>query len=102
MRYDRRMGETNERLPMWRRFPAAQQFLRARLMDELFPLIPAIAVWIAAEREDAWLVSLEWPERGFARSERFTAPELQQVYGRWAQWARGCAREFAILLPNRH
>lgn len=100
MPYDRRMADAIERLPMWRRFPAAHQFLRARLMDELYPIEAAAAVWVEADAHGAWLVSLDWPALSFARGERFSAAELQQVYGRWAQWARGCARDIADLLPN--
>lgn len=85
---------------MWRRFPAAHQFLRARLMDELFPHAPGVAVWIEAGDLDAWTVSVSLPELGFTRCERFGPLELQQAYGRWAQWARSCARDFAMLLPS--
>ncbi len=85
---------------MWRRFPAAHQFLRARLMDELFPLTPAVVVWLEDDHAGAWRVSLNCTEPSFARSERFSADELRQVYGRWAQWVRGLARELAELLPN--
>jgi hypothetical protein len=92
------MDETVERIPMWCRFPAAHQFLRARLTDELFPHTRAVAVWVEAGEPDAWIVSLSAPELGFTRCERFGPLELQQVYGRWAQWARGCARDFAKLL----
>jgi hypothetical protein len=100
MRYDRRMPDASERLPLWRRFPAAHQFLRARLMDELAPRALAVDVWVEDGGADTWLVSLCCPEPPFTRSERFSADELRQVYGRWAQWARGCARDLAELLPN--
>ena len=100
MRYDRRVTTTAGRLPMWRRFPAAHQFLRARLVDELFPLIPAVVAWVEDDHRGGWLVLLSSGEPPYARSERFSADELRQVYGRWAQWARDCAREIADLLPN--
>ncbi|HLZ69121.1 MAG TPA: hypothetical protein VKV26_04345 [Dehalococcoidia bacterium] len=91
------MTAASAREPLWRRFPAAHQILRARLMDEIFPLAPGIAAWVEADSGGGLLVSVGWPDAPFACQERFSAEELQQTYGRWAQWARGCA----LLLAER-
>ncbi|HEY7294651.1 MAG TPA: hypothetical protein VH916_06400 [Dehalococcoidia bacterium] len=93
------MQANDERIPMWRRFPAAHQFLRARLMDEIYPIAPAVAAWVEAAPDGTWLVSLSWPEVPFSGQARFSADELRQVYGRWSQWARGCALTIAEQLP---
>ncbi len=93
------MSVNEDRVALWRRFPAAHQFLRARLMNEVYPIAPSVAAWVEPQRGGGWLVSLSWPEVPFASRECFTGDELRAVYGRWTNWTRICALAIAEQLP---
>ncbi|MHB8576322.1 MAG: hypothetical protein ACYDCQ_13435 [Dehalococcoidia bacterium] len=86
-------------IPLWQRFPAAHQFLRLRLMDEVFPIAPWVACFAEVEEDECWEVTLRWPEIGFEAREQFGADELRGVYGRWSDWARARALDIADRLP---
>ena len=81
------------------RFPAAHQFLRLRLIEEIFPIAPWLACRAAEGPAGVWTVSLGWPELGYTAAAQFSAEELRAVYGRWSDWARARAFEIADLLP---
>jgi len=84
---------------MARRFTAAHQFLRARLIDEIFPIAASLACWTEELESGVWQVRLSWPEIAYSAQERFTAVELRTVYGRWSDWARRQALDIAGELP---
>src|SRR5258708_7750695 len=87
------------RVPLGLRFPAAHQFLRHRLIDEVYPIAPWVACDAVEEGPDSWRVSLRWPELDFDSTELFTGEELRVVFGRWSSWARARALDIADLLP---
>lgn len=86
-------------LPLGRRFPAAHQFLRLALLDELFPIAPSVSCWADERDEGVWGVSLAWPAIDYAATETFSVDELRTVYGRWSSWVRACASDIAGRLP---
>lgn len=86
-------------LPLWQRFPAAHQFLRMRLLDEIFPITPALACWAEPLEPEAWRVWLSWPAIDYQASRHFSGAELRCVFGRWSSWARTCALDIADRLP---
>ena len=79
-----------ERIPLWLRFPAAEQRLRAALQDAAFPRVPDSEAWLEAAG-DGWLVRLTVTPQDAPVSETFSAAELRAFHGRWQAW---CA-EFA-------
>ena len=86
-------------VPLAHRFPAAHQFLRACLIDEVFPIAPWAGCWCSPAGYDAWDVALRWPEIGFDASERFSGADLRAVFGRWSAWVRARAFEIGDRLP---
>jgi hypothetical protein len=86
-------------IPLGQRFPAAHQFLRMCLLDEIFPI--AASVSCVAEETEAgrWLVCLRWPELHVAANGEFSGEELRRVYGPWSSWVRSQALDIAGLLP---
>lgn len=86
--------------PLWRRFPAAHQYLRFRLVQEIFPIEEALECAVEpGEEADRWLVTLSWPVIDFLACERFSSDALRFVFGDWSNWARHCAGEIADRLP---
>lgn len=86
-------------IPLALRFPAAHQFLRLRLLDEIFPIAPWLACRATERETGVWTVTLHWPELGYSAEAQFSAEELRAVYGRWSDWARARALDIADLLP---
>lgn len=81
------------------RFPAAYQFLRMRLLDEIFPIAPWIAIWAEEVAPALWEVRLTWPEIEFTAQTRFRVEALRAVYGAWSDWARQQVFAIADRLP---
>lgn len=84
---------------LWRRFPAADQYLRHKLMEEIFPVELALTRLVAQTEPERWRVLLRWPEIEFEASEEFSSDELRAVIGRWSTWARRRALDIANELP---
>lgn len=85
--------------PLGQRFPAAHQFLRMKLLEEIFPIASSLACRAQQLEPDVWLVRLSWPEIDYEASRRFSGEELRTVFGRWSNWARTCALDVADRLP---
>jgi hypothetical protein len=96
-----RAGPTasQQQITLGQRFPAAHQFLRMKLMEEIFPIASSLACRAQRLEPDVWLVRLSWPEIDYDASRRFSGEELRAVFGRWANWARTCALDVADRLP---
>ncbi len=86
-------------VPLGQRFPSAHQFLRMKLLEEIFPIASSLACRAQQLEPDVWLVQLSWPEIGYEASRRFGGDELRVVFGRWSNWARSCALDVADRLP---
>jgi hypothetical protein len=85
--------------PLGLRFPAAYQYLRHKLIEEVYPIAPWVSCQVEEEQPGSWCVTLRWPELSFEARERFSRDELRAVYGRWSTWARRRALDIADLLP---
>jgi hypothetical protein len=99
MTEQQQLPATQTPIPLGQRFPAAHQFLRLKLIEEIFPIAPSIACWAQSIEPDVWLVRLTWPEIDYEASRRFSAEELRGVFGPWSNWARNCALDVADRLP---
>ncbi len=86
-------------ISLGRRFPAAHQFLRMCLMDEIFPIEPSVSCLGEETQPGCWTVHLVWQRIDFAASGEFNDEELRRVFGAWSSWARHQALEIADLLP---
>jgi hypothetical protein len=86
-------------VPLGMRFPAADQYLRHKLIEEVFPIAPWVARTAAQTMADTWEVTLHWPEIEYQASETFSSEELRSVIGRWSTWARRRALDIAEQLP---
>jgi hypothetical protein len=86
-------------VPLGMRFPAAHQYLRHKLIEEVFPIEARVSSNAVNVGPDTWEVTLRWPEIAFEASERFSSDELRSVIGRWSTWARRRALDIADELP---
>ena len=98
---DRESGTTtpSASLPLGIRFPAAHQYFRMRLLDEIFPIAPWASCMATEVEEGSWEVRLLWPEIGVEAVEHFSRDDLTSVYGRWMDWARTQIFQIADRLP---
>ena len=78
--------------PLWQRYPAAQQRLRAALLDAVYPRAGDVAASIEP-CEAGWLVNVRVSENDAVFSETFTAAELRAFRGRWEAWCSEIAAQ---------
>jgi hypothetical protein len=84
------LGEGSQ--PLWPRYPAAQQRLRAALVDAVYPRAGDVDAMIEP-CEAGWRVNVRVSDRDVVFSEIFSAAELRAFRGRWEAWCSEIAAQ---------